>query len=665
MSWFPTFLNPWFAALAAAIAIPSLLILYFLKLRRREMAVSSTFLWKKSIQDLQVNAPFQRLRRNLLLLLQLILLALLLLALARPVSNYKPGAGKMTVILIDRSASMAANDIEGGKRTRLEEAKRRAKDLVETLDRRSAAMVIAFDEKPQTVQPFTADVAALKNAIDGIRQTDRKSRLKLAYQVADAQTNFNPEQLRPGGGQLPDVWLFSDGRVLDAADLTIRGKVTFDKIGSDNAGNVAVVAMSAKRTYERPTEVQVFARLANYGTEIVKADVQLSVDDRVRTIAATTLLPDRWTDQQRDTAEAAGNANRDSVEFTLELTESAVIKVEQMRKEGDALAADDVAQVIVPPPKTLSVLLVSNGNFFIEKLFNVLELKSPDTLIPAAYETNIPIQYDVIIFDNYSPKALPPNGNFIYFGGVAAGLNLKAVKEENRNVLLEDGVGVLDWQRDHPILRHLSLQPIVTRTALKLDVPPESEVLIEGTKGPLLVMHREGPSVHLVFAFDYMESNLPVRPTFPVIMYNALQYLAVGADMSVRQSFDPGATPRIPRANLDRVALGLKEVTLAGPMGSSVVPMPATGDFALPALDRVGVYTLDPAVPPYDRLAVNLLDASESNLLPLAEAPGGMGDVIGEDGGKSRLELWWWIVACAALPLLLIEWWVYTRRVHL
>jgi len=32
--------------------------------------------------------------------------------------------------------------------------------------------------------------------------------------------------------------------------------------------------------------------------------------------------------------------------------------------------------------------------------------------------------------------------------------------------------------------------------------------------------------------------------------------------------------------------------------------------------------------------------------------------------GKSRLELWWWLAA-AALPLLVIEWWVYTRRVHL
>src|SRR5438105_5862742 len=100
MTWFPNFLSPLTGFIAAAIAIPALLILYFLKLRRRELAVSSTLLWKKAIQDLQVNAPFQKLRRNLLLLLQLLLLFLLLLALSRPVTNYKPGAGAVTVILI-------------------------------------------------------------------------------------------------------------------------------------------------------------------------------------------------------------------------------------------------------------------------------------------------------------------------------------------------------------------------------------------------------------------------------------------------------------------------------------------------------------------------------------------------------------------------------------
>src|SRR5690349_23456691 len=138
MPWLPSFLNPWAAAAAAAIAVPTLLVLYFLKLRRREMPVSSTILWRKAIQDLQVNAPFQKLRRNLLLFLQLLLLALLLLALAKPVANVTPTPGQTTAILIDRSASMAAKSSDG-KTTRLDEAKRRAKELVDSLPRGATA----------------------------------------------------------------------------------------------------------------------------------------------------------------------------------------------------------------------------------------------------------------------------------------------------------------------------------------------------------------------------------------------------------------------------------------------------------------------------------------------------------------------------------------------
>src|SRR5438105_12310810 len=188
MTWLPHFLNFWPAALAAGIVVPALLVLYFLKLRRRELAVSSTLLWKKAIQDLQVNAPFQRLRRNLLLLLQMLLLILLLLALARPVTKHTQIAGKTTVVLIDRSASMSATDPDLGGRTRLDEAKARAKALVSTLTRDAVAMVIAFDDSAETVKPFTSDVPALKAAIDTIKPTDRKSKLKTAFQLAEAQT---------------------------------------------------------------------------------------------------------------------------------------------------------------------------------------------------------------------------------------------------------------------------------------------------------------------------------------------------------------------------------------------------------------------------------------------------------------------------------------------
>src|SRR5689334_13397942 len=180
MPWLPSFLNPWTAAAAAAIAVPTLLVLYFLKLRRRELPVSSTILWRKAIQDLQVNAPFQKLRRNLLLLLQLLLLALLCLALSRPVANFTPGAAKLSVILVDRSGSMSAiEDYGGTKRTRLEEAQRQARALVDSMTRKDTAMVIAFDDSAEVMQPLTTDGAALRRAIDAIQPTDRKSRLSL------------------------------------------------------------------------------------------------------------------------------------------------------------------------------------------------------------------------------------------------------------------------------------------------------------------------------------------------------------------------------------------------------------------------------------------------------------------------------------------------------
>src|SRR3954454_15023716 len=218
MSWLPSFVTPLAGLIAAVLSIAALLVLYFLKLRRREMMVSSTILWRKAVQDLQVNAPFQRLRRNLLLLLQLLLLIALCLALMRPVANFKRGAGKLTVILIDRSGSMAAKDVKDRKGTRLDEAKRLALEVVDSMKRDDNACVISFDETAETLCPLAPDTAKLRLAITSIEQTDRKSRLKLAYQLAEAQSAFIPEQNREN--VRPDVFLFSDGRALDADTLS-------------------------------------------------------------------------------------------------------------------------------------------------------------------------------------------------------------------------------------------------------------------------------------------------------------------------------------------------------------------------------------------------------------------------------------------------------------
>ena len=673
MNWIPTFTNWQAGAIAAGVVVPSLLVLYFLKLRRREMSVPSTLLWRKAIQDLQVNAPFQKLRRNLLLLLQMLLLLLLVLALSRPVANYYRGAGKTSVILIDRSASMSASDMKGG-RTRLDEAKRRAKELVDSMQRGATAMVVAFDDSAETLQPFTTDTALLRAAIDRVKPTDRKSSLKMAYQLADAQLMFIPEQNRTNK-EPPDIHVYSDGRVLDEKELAVQGRVVFERIGTEEAGNIGIVALSAKRNYENPVQVQVFARLANFGPQPVETFVKMTLDnEKVDTGQSTRLflLPERWTDEQRTTWEREnGRGASASVDFPMELTTAAVIRIEHTNKDNDVLAADDAAQVVVPPPKTLSVLLVTDGNYFLEKAVQSQNLKNPATLTPEAYEDKVAapdFNYDVVIFDRYTPQKMPKAGSFIYFGAAPNGLKVKAAADAQGRYQMVEDVGVLDWKRDHPVLRNLAMQKLYVAEALKLEGAVENaEVLLDGLKCPLIVLHREGKGVHLIVAFDLLQSNWPMKVSFPIFLFNSLQFLAVGSNMDVRQSLDPGATPRIPRtAALE----GLKQITLKGPpgFGNQAVKVPEAGDFALPPLERVGLYATDPPVPQYEQLAVNLLDGVESNVQPAAasNALGGVAAEVREtDANKSRMELWWWVVACAALPLLLIEWWVYTRRVHL
>ena len=92
--------------------------------------------------------------------------------------------------------------------------------------------------------------------------------------------------------------------------------------------------------------------------------------------------------------------SKDSVEFSLDLTTAAIITVEQMNKEGDMLAADDVARVVVPPPKDLSVLLVTEGNYYFEHLLESLPIKDPKVMTPQSYEDQVPTNFNVIFFDS-------------------------------------------------------------------------------------------------------------------------------------------------------------------------------------------------------------------------------------------------------------------------
>src|SRR5690242_11131129 len=94
----------------AVLAIP-ILLLYMLKLRRVQVQVSSTFLWEQLLREQQANAPWQKIKRNLLLILQLLILAALVLAIVRPALPVPTIASGSLIVLLDASASMNATDV--------------------------------------------------------------------------------------------------------------------------------------------------------------------------------------------------------------------------------------------------------------------------------------------------------------------------------------------------------------------------------------------------------------------------------------------------------------------------------------------------------------------------------------------------------------------------
>jgi Ca-activated chloride channel family protein len=148
-------------AIAFAAAIPVVIVFYLLKRRRVAKLVPSTLLWQRFLTDMQASAPFQRLRHNWLLLLQILLLLLVILALMRP---YFPGTARpstLRILVLDASASMQSTDVAP---SRFEAARTEALKWVDGLAGDERMMILLAGGTTEVKQSPTTDKAALRRA---------------------------------------------------------------------------------------------------------------------------------------------------------------------------------------------------------------------------------------------------------------------------------------------------------------------------------------------------------------------------------------------------------------------------------------------------------------------------------------------------------------------
>lgn len=674
-----SFLNPWAIAIAAGLTVPPLVALYFLKLRRQARLVPTTLLWKKAIEDLHVNAPFQRLRASLLLFLQLLALALAALALGQPMFQTAERHDETLILLVDQSASMNVMESEG--RTRLDRAKEQAKRCIDNLGRNGRAMVIAFCDRAIVVAPFDNDRAALKRHIDSIEQTDSSTRLSEAISLAEAYaqniiiggtesgTDIPPERMESPA----TVFLFTDGRVEDAGDVTLQ-QFDLSKLRVTNVAerqdNVGIMSMNARRNYESPQILEVAASVKNFGPKSVTVDADLYIDGQNVDVKSLQLESARTVDGSVGVGESTADEGMDRsvavVAFDdLEYEGGGVVEV-QLRVD-DGLAVDDRAWAVVDPPRRASVLLVDDGNEMLARALRVLNIRfaemTPDEYELAPEETLADgdrSRFDLVVMDRHSTARLP-RGNYFFWGGIPI---IEGVQAEGK---VTDEY-ILNWDETHPMLRHVAVDSLEVGEWTRLELPPETLNLIEGPSTPVLSYFTREGSQFLISAFSLIaedETGRPVYNTywgattdFVVFMYNAVSQLSGALVATADRSLRPGQPASLP------VPPRTDEVRILRP-DRTIDPIPA-GSYGMVYYARTrsaGIYQMEPGLPGADQFAVNLFNEIESDISPAPSVTIGAGRLSASASEVVVNRPAWRYLLLGLLLLILLEWVVYNRRI--
>lgn len=657
------FLSPWYIpALAAALTIPPLIVMYFLRLRRRETPVPTTYLWKRAIEDMQVNMPFQKLRRNLLLFLQLLVLAAAIYCLAKPVRHVSSLEEERIVLMIDRSGSMSTRE---GQTTRLEQAKDQAQALVRGLKRSQKAMVVAFADTAEVICPFTADKGMLNDRIRGIEPSDRPTKLDEAVRLAKAYATpfIPPEGITNRSEMSPTdppgkAIIFSDGAVADARQVSPgRLKLEYVKIGK-TAKNAGITAIEARREYTNPQQVQLFLRVQNFSpAEPIKTSVAIYVnnnlsaakDVKLPATPATTTVEGEAGEQAAASQQVNRMSSSQTVAFDLTCPEAAIIEA-RLQLE-DALAADNLARICLPPARQSSVLLVSEGNVFLENVLSGLPLKKFQVSKPQGYIKASEGAFDVVIFDRWAPRQLGP-GNFVFFGCIPP------TEGYSRGEDTPDAY-VVDFDSMHPIMRHVSIDEILVGKWNATKVPKGAAVLLETSVGPAIAYASSAQQQVVLVSFNLANSVWPLQVGFPVFMYNTVRHLT-GSAMQAERALKPGQTAEI------NVPTGLPQVEVETPGHQHHrIASAGQGLVRFAGTEEAGLYHLAPTnvgLSP-QAFAVNVADANESDIAPREVLAVGAQPLTTSASLQGANQPLWPYAILVALGVLCLEWYIYNRRV--
>lgn len=637
MNWVPTdFMLP--AAFLLSLLLGVIVLMYLLRLRRTRRVISSIYLWKRMVRDVEANTPWQRLRKSWLLFLQLLFLIFLIISIARPYKLVEGFGGKAAVLIIDSSASMAAVDV---KPDRLGVAKSQAREIVERLPEDARVTVIAAGSRAQILIASSTDRRQAAQAIRSIQITHGESDLAIALQLAFAIAARQPDTR---------VFILSDGNAQLPEQIASSGIVEYLPIGIRDK-NQAINLLSLQPT-SRTLQLSAFIQVENYSDTPAERRLAIYADGNMIDVYDLNI--------------ASGQVQAvlaDNIPSETRLVEARLLDAPQV---DDDLDLDDRALVINRQAGVSNITLITPGNIFLETALALLpgyQLTTINTTNVAAPGNQLVeiIDAELTVIDRSIPPTMTiPSGNILFI----------SPEVSNEFFVIS---GVISEPIPYPseygslILENVLLDDVHILDSARIPLPEWAEAVIITNDGqdeyPLLFTGERENRRIAVLCFSLFRSDLPLQVAYPVLMSNLVGWLAPRDGGEVPVQVAPG---ELVKFAVPPDQTGGKAISIKLPDGTFVTPTVEDGAVLFSDTHALGIYQIYLDNDLYTDFVVNFLSPLESDLRPAENLniSGIINSQTTPEAHVYRRESWrvWVIIA---LILLVTEWFLYHRPVIL
>ncbi|MEW8955714.1 BatA and WFA domain-containing protein [Clostridium sp.] len=583
------------------LSIPLFILMYILKQKVKEEEVPSLYLWKEVIRNNEARRPFDKLRKNILFFIQFLLILLLILSIANPYMSMKGRGEEDLILIIDTSGSMKAVDSNG--KSRFDLGKDHASDIVKDLSKTTAITLISSGGSNKVEISASRDKGEVLAKIKALEPSNEKGDIGNSYSLLKSLSNEMKTY---------NIVAISDENI-DFKDL--KGRVINPSKSSDN------LALDFISNSQKGEAIKVMARIINYGAEDETTDVSLYGDEKLIDVKTIDVKKGETKNIYFD--DFKDNYNTLWAEIS----------------KKDSLDEDNRVYSVFKSKTASKVMLFTDKNVFLEKALSGLKdievYKGKDI-------DDIPKGYDLYIFDGQVPGTINDDINALFIDP----------DDDTKLFKLSGSYEGQEYRPDnHNITKFMSKSSFIASKYNTLEKPHWGESIFTSDNNTLGFVGMENGRKIGVLGFDLHNTDLPLKPEFPILMNNLVSYMMDRNFMSKR-SFYAGE-----KISLD-VNSGAKEVKVKTPSSKTIDLDINKGLYILG--EEVGVYEVTQRVDEEDvryNFVVNF-PREESNISIKGEEANNITNNEIDIRVSRSIQSY---LIIAILLILMFEWFVYTK----